>query len=646
MKKLIPVLTTVILLLILWGCQNPGLQTVEVTLDLNGGHMGVDYLSTQEPDSTMMIQSKNDVGGDTLSLFDRDNTKLRWFYKLFIVFNEPTQLYEVVYKDPMTAAVENLTLPHYDYIIGAHQQLSNPEILNQIMAYTQDINTKLFVDFGVDPNTFTTGELEVKFYTEAEIYQNPVLSLKEPTKLPVPIKEGFRFLGWLYQGKTYFNYPSYTTKDGLKHITFIAQWGSKTMTELETYLDSILPEMTEESVGLPLVFSGFNLEWSSSHPEVISNSGLYKRPYHTTTVILTANITGEVEDTLTFEVVVPGYKSLEGPIASSYIYRGYNTVNDAFFETLDIINTAFITADGQGNLYGETYLSNVQTYILPKAKIYGNWVIMSVAPESSWSTIAASPTLVNTFADNIVSMINQYGFDGVDIDWETPTDAEKTRFTALMKIVYEKVKANNPNHLVTTAITGGIWQPPRYDLNNSKVYLDYINLMTYGMSNGNGQYQNALYRATTYHNTTLLAGRSLSTASIDETVKNFKSSYNIDYQKIIVGVAFYGIKQTRTYDANTQTFGSWVNAGSVYYNNIVLSYLNNNDYIKAYDTRAGVPYILKTDGTEFISYDNPRSIQEKSDYVIREGLGGIMFWEYGTDTSGELLIAIKDGLNK
>ena len=503
MKKIFPFLTTIVILLLLWGCQNTGLQTVEVTLDLNGGHMGADYLSTIEPDSMLVIQSKNDVGGDTLSLFDSTNSKLRWFYKLFLVFNEPTQLYEVVYKDPMTAAVESLTLPNYDYIIGAHQQLSDTESLNQIMTYTQDLNTKLFVDFQFNPNTYASGDLEVKFYTETEIYQNPVLDLTDETELPVPIKEGFRFLGWSYDGKTYVKYPSYQVNDQIKNITYVAQWGSKTMTELETYLNSILPDLTEESVGLPLVFSGFNLEWSSSHPEVISNNGLYKRPYQTTTVVLSAIITGEVNDTLTFDIVVPGYKSLEGPIASSYIYRGYNTVDDAFFETLDIINTAFITADGQGNLFGETYLSNVQTYILPKAKVYGNWVIMSVAPESSWSTIAASPALVNTFANNIVSMINQYGFDGVDIDWETPTDSEKTRFTALMKVVYEKVKANNPNHLVTTAITGGIWQPPKYDLNESKVYLDFINLMTYGMSNGNGQYQNALYRATTFHNTTL-----------------------------------------------------------------------------------------------------------------------------------------------
>lgn len=646
MKKTIPTIFISIFMFMLMACQKPTLQPVEVTLDLNGGHMDASYLSTIEPNSALTIMSKNDTSGSSLSLMDHTQTKLRWFYKLFIAYNQAVGLYEVVYVDPMTAAVENLTLPEYDYIIGAHQQLPDTESLNQIIEYTNEPNQKMFVQFETDVIAYTEGELKVSFYGEAELYQNPQLTLLEPTRLPTPVKEGFRFLGWEYQGQTVLSYPGYMTNDHIQSMTYVAKWGSKTMNELQTYLEDLLPDLTEESVGLPLVFSGYFMEWTSNHPEVISNSGLYKRPYQTTTVTLTANITGEITDTLSFDIVVPGYKSLEGPIASSYIYRGYNTVNDDFFETLDIINTAFITADATGALYGETYLSNIQTYIMPKAKVYGNWVIMSVAPESSWSTIAASQNLVNTFADNIVSMINQYGFDGVDIDWETPTDSEKTRYTALIKVVYEKVKANNPNHLVTTAITGGIWQPPRYDLNYSKVYLDYINLMTYGMSNANGQYQNALYRATTYHNTTLLAGRSLSTASIDETVKNFKSTYGISYDKIIVGVAFYGIKQTRTYNASTQTFGSWINAGSVYYNNILLNYLNNDDYIKAYDTRAGVPYILKTDGTEFISYDNPRSIQEKSDYVIEEGLGGIMFWEYGTDTSGQLLIALKDGLNK
>jgi chitinase len=412
------------------------------------------------------------------------------------------------------------------------------------------------------------------------------------------------------------------------------------LVDLNDYLRSVIPDETQSSLILPTAYSNFNITWTSSDQDVITNDGEYHRPYQEKTITLTAHITSEdVDESYHFDVISIGYKSLDKPIASSYIYREYLAVDDAFFETLDVINTAFIIADDQGDLSGSNYLNQVSTHIIPKAKIYGNWVIMSIGPSSSWSTIASSQASMTNFANQIVLFINQYGFDGVDIDWETPRTDETKRYTALMKEVYEKVKANNPNHLVTTAIAGGMWQPPKYDLNFSAQYIDYINLMTYGLTSGSGQYQNPLYRQTTFHNSTYSVGRTLSTASIDESVKDFKNSYNIDYDKIIVGVAFYGMKQVRSGT-------SWVSAGSVYYHEIYNTYLNLSTYTEYYDLNAGVPYLLKNDGTEFISYDNTRSILQKSNYIIDQGLGGMMFWEYGTDTTGVLLQAMRTGLEK
>ncbi len=54
---------------------------------------------------------------------------------------------------------------------------------------------------------------------------------------------------------------------------------------------------------------------------------------------------------------------------------------------------------------------------------------------------------------------------------------------------------------------------------------------------------------------------------------------------------------------------------------------------------------MKTDGTVFISYDNPRSIAEKSAYIIENGLAGMMYWENGLDTTGALLLALEAGLD-
>jgi chitinase len=416
---------------------------------------------------------------------------------------------------------------------------------------------------------------------------------------------------------------------------------------LESYLNGFIPSKATKDLVLPVDFSKYQISWASDHEDIISSTGLFNKPYQDVVVTLTATISTEEESIIKiYEVEVDGYKPLSTGIASSYIYRNYHLLTDEFFETLDIINTAFITATDDASLIGTTYLANVETYIMPKAKIHGNWVIMSVAPESSWSVIAASPSLVNTFANHIVEAINTYGFDGVDIDWETPTSGETTRFTELMRVVSNKVKENNPNHLVTAAIAGGMWQPPQYDLIHSQQYMDYINMMTYGMTSSNGYYQNALFKDTTFDHATFKVGKTLTSCSIEESVAIYHDTFNIPYSKIIVGVAFYGMKQIRSYNQTTQTWSSWTADGSVYYAYIVNNYLGSDSYTRYYDASTGVPYIVKNDGTEFVSYDDPRSIADKSEYILERELGGMMYWENGADTTGTLLLAIRLGLNK
>ena len=168
-------------------------------------------------------------------------------------------------------------------------------------------------------------------------------------------------------------------------------------------------------------------------------------------------------------------------------------------------------------------------------------------------------------------------------------------------------------------------------------------MMTYGMVSNNGYYQNALSKSTSYANPLNLAGKTLTSCSIEESVEIYHS-YGIPNSKIVVGVAFYGIKQIRSYDSVSQTWSAWQKDGSVSYSYISNSYLNNSSYSYHYDLSAGVPYIMKTDGTVFISFDNPRSIARKSEYIIENGLAGMMYWENGLDSTGALLSAMGSGL--
>ena len=46
----------------------------------------------------------------------------------------------------------------------------------------------------------------------------------------------------------------------------------------------------------------------------------------------------------------------------------------------------------------------------------------------------------------------------------------------------------------------------------------------------------------------------------------------------------------------------------------------------------------------FVSYEDPRSLRLKARLIRENGLGGVMFWEYSADTSGELLGTLHDEL--
>jgi chitinase len=169
-------------------------------------------------------------------------------------------------------------------------------------------------------------------------------------------------------------------------------------------------------------------------------------------------------------------------------------------------------------------------------------------------------------------------------------------------------------------------------------------MMTYGMTSNNGYYQNALYKSTVFDSPAELAGKTLNSCSIEESIVIYQN-YGIPNNKIIVGVAFYGIRQTRTYNASTGSWSSWSNDGSVSFSYITNFYLTSEDWEYHYDSAAGVPYLLHKDGDVFVSYDNPRSIADKSAFILEQGLAGMMYWENGHDSTGTLLLAMDTNLN-
>jgi len=493
--------------------------------------------------------------------------------------------------------------------------------------------------------------------------------LQEPINLPIPTRSGCKFIGWLcnIDNKVYTSYPGYY--DFNQSIIYTATWEVVDMTDKErvegTYSELIayFEENKNLNNNLELKtnneFYKTNIKFNSSNQNILTNDGLFTKPYipEKLTLEFTISLNSESK-TSTFEFTIEGFKELTN-IASSYVYGGYDRLTDEFFETMDIIFCAFVLIDVNGGFTGldgydnsvsntnRTYLNYMKTYVIPKAHQNGVRVVASIGGGGSsvdlaYEEIVKSDEKMQTLANNIVNLINEYGFDGADIDWEIPDNAKT--FSKLSEKIYTAVKANNPNHIVTAAIGGGKWQPPKYDLTVSKNYLDYVNLMTYNMVGNGGYHHTSLYKSSKLFDSENKVGHTLQTCSIEESVNIYKNDYGINPNQIIIGAAFYGMKQKRTY--TNGTYGSWQSDGTLSYTKIKNEYLSSSNYEYYYDTVCEAPYLLSKDKTVFISYDDPRSIKAKCEYIKNIKAAGIMYWQNGQDTTGDLVKAIKEGLNK
>ena len=418
-------------------------------------------------------------------------------------------------------------------------------------------------------------------------------------------------------------------------VSFIKQELADNAEQISLYLDNLYGNITEvtSNINLTSNYNQYNIVWKTSNREVISNNGTYNKPYVTREVTLTAYV--EDLEVYNFTVQVPGTNDISDALATGYIYTPYTITQNAM-DALDIIYCAFLEINEQAEWTNYTRMvNNINNYIYDKAQKSGTKIVISVNQKSSgcFSAVAKDKTLREKLAKNIVSFIEEVNIDGIDIDWETPASNEAANFTLLMEAIYREVKKANPEYLVTAAIGGGKWQPPKYDLPNSRNYLDYINLMTYSMATGSGYYQNSLYKST--------KGATLVSCSIVESIDIF-NDLGVKNSQILVGIPFYTTVQT-----GCEGPGSKVGSGkSIWYNQLFTTYALSDTMKEYYDEECCVPYRYDAVNKIFVSFDNERSIKDKCDYINSLGLAGIMYWQYGQDVDDMLSNAIKEYINK
>jgi len=271
----------------------------------------------------------------------------------------------------------------------------------------------------------------------------------------------------------------------------------------------------------------------------------------------------------------------------------------------------------------------------------------------SWSGRFSDAALTDAsrtaFADSCVDFIVNYGFDGIDIDWEYPVAGgvstnvrrpeDKQNFTLLITKLRERLTARTSvtgkQYLLTIAGASGDWYINNTELSLIHPYLDYANIMTYDIHGPWDPYTD--FNAPLYNNTDTSPQDKW---SVDASVNAWLKT-GIPADKLVVGVPFYGYKYTSVSNASNGLYQTYSGCSSIPYSAIASSYLNAG-YVRYFHQQSMVPWLFN--GSTFISYDDEQSMGYKAQYIKSKALGGAAIWELSQDPNKVLLGALYNGL--
>ena len=266
---------------------------------------------------------------------------------------------------------------------------------------------------------------------------------------------------------------------------------------------------------------------------------------------------------------------------------------------------------------------------------------------SSFANATATPENRSNFTSSAVQLVQDLGLDGLDIDWEYPSDpTQAANYVSLLQEVrsaldaYTSRNSNVTNHLLlTVASPAGSFNYLNMDLKSMDAYLDFWNLMAYDYA---GSWDSiAGHQANLFPSTSNPGATPFNT----ETAISYYLSQGISASKIVMGMPLYGRAFLSTDGPGNPFSGIGVptDPGGGSWEAGVWDYkaLPRPGAQEITDQEAGATYSYDSNAKMMVSYDTPAMAGEKASWVKTMGLGGAMWWESSSDKTGpESLIGL------
>ena len=232
---------------------------------------------------------------------------------------------------------------------------------------------------------------------------------------------------------------------------------------------------------------------------------------------------------------------------------------------------------------------------------------------SEFSEMTKDKTRRNNFINSCKQIIEKYGLDGIDLDWEFPginketNTNESENYALLVKELREAL--GKDKWISFYSNNSGKW----IDFHKMLPYVDYVNVSGYNLSVPKSDTK-------LNHQSPLYSSKKYGKWCIEKSIARH-NQLGVPYEKILLGIPFYG--------RGKKPFPGYLdcNKFSKYEDGTTLHW----------DEDAKVPYRLDKDGNLVLSFDDEKSIEEKCNFIEKKGLAGVFVWNYDSDYSDHRL---------
>ncbi|XP_018574095.1 uncharacterized protein LOC108913103 [Anoplophora glabripennis] len=368
--------------------------------------------------------------------------------------------------------------------------------------------------------------------------------------------------------------------------------------------------------------------WGSPQPECLPQDKVVPPPSPDSSISPTPNLS-----------LVPNYNPGEEPstrvVCVYEATRFYdNNVDpddlDSSLCTYVIYSSVGLAADGSLNIQGSPVPAGGTKSLFQKVadmKTRNSKLKVLLRAEGSGDKNSEYPTMAenaekrSTFIRSVVSFLEIYKFDGLDIYWNVPQFEDRDKYIDLLKAVKETFKPKG------WLLAVSVYIAPTYigyHVGKMNVIVDWVNIQNYNnyleSSNRVGQYSG--FRSSSKEGDWEMEANNLVNSAKSWEVRGLAKD------KLAVSVAFYGryftLKNPKKHDIFDYTVPG--ESGLLTYSEICQKYSN---WTRIWDDEQKNPY--KYSGNKWFGYDDPESVTIKAEYISDLKYFGVHIYSINAD---------------